>query len=131
MHDGRLVGVRLFHESLIDSGEAIFYTYLCFLTYKMSSNSWSSENDEILIDFVRNHEVIYNIKSKEYRKSQLKQNTRREYLEMEHAGVKHVLLQPGQDLKISSRFIPPGPEGAARNAEKPLSCFDLFFDECF
>lgn len=47
-------------------------------TYKMSSNSWSSEDDEILIDFVRNHEAIYNIKSKEYRKSQLKQNLWRE-----------------------------------------------------
>ncbi|XP_047023041.1 uncharacterized protein LOC124632303 [Helicoverpa zea] len=44
----------------------------------MSSNSWSSEDDEILIDFVRNHEAIYNIKSKDYRKSQLKQNWWRE-----------------------------------------------------
>ncbi|CAG4957184.1 unnamed protein product [Parnassius apollo] len=26
------------------------------------------------------------------------------------------------------RFRPPGPKGAARNAETPLSCFDLFFD---
>ncbi|CAH2102445.1 unnamed protein product [Euphydryas editha] len=45
----------------------------------MSSRSkWSSEEDEILIDFVRNHEAIYNIKSKEYRKTQLKQNWWRE-----------------------------------------------------
>ena len=45
----------------------------------MSSNSnWSSEDDETLIDFVRNHEAIYNIKSKEYRKTQLKQNWWRE-----------------------------------------------------
>lgn len=49
-----------------------------FFTYKMSSNSWSSEDDELLIDFVRNHEAIYNIKSKEYRKTQLKQNWWRE-----------------------------------------------------
>lgn len=42
----------------------------------MSSNSWSSEDDEIVIDFVRNHEA--NIKSKDYRKSQLKQNWWRE-----------------------------------------------------
>ncbi|XP_074030302.1 uncharacterized protein [Leptinotarsa decemlineata] len=44
----------------------------------MSSISWSSEDDEVLIDFVRNHEAIYNIKSKEYRKTQLNQNWWRE-----------------------------------------------------
>ncbi|XP_030031640.1 uncharacterized protein LOC115448369 [Manduca sexta] len=41
----------------------------------MSCNyKWSSEHDEILIGFVRTHEAIYNIKSKEYRKTHLKQN---------------------------------------------------------
>ncbi|XP_073952108.1 uncharacterized protein [Choristoneura fumiferana] len=45
----------------------------------MSSNcNWRSVDDEILIKFVRNHEAIYNIKSKEYRKTQLKQNLWRE-----------------------------------------------------
>ncbi|RVE51288.1 hypothetical protein evm_004092 [Chilo suppressalis] len=49
------------------------------MTSKMSSNSnWSSKDDEILISFVRNHEAIYYIKSKEYRKTQLKQNWWRE-----------------------------------------------------
>jgi hypothetical protein len=36
-------------------------------------NNWSSEQDEIVIDFVRNHEALYNVKSADYRKMQLKQ----------------------------------------------------------
>ncbi|CAH4031821.1 unnamed protein product [Pieris brassicae] len=41
----------------------------------MSGNvTWTSENDEQLIDFVKNHEALYNIKSKEYRQAQMKQN---------------------------------------------------------
>lgn len=41
----------------------------------MSGNViWTSENDEQLIDFVKNHEALYNIKSKEYRQAQMKQN---------------------------------------------------------
>ncbi|PNF26363.1 hypothetical protein B7P43_G01770 [Cryptotermes secundus] len=35
---------------------------------------WSSEDDELLIDFVKNHEMLYNVKSKYYRQAQLKQN---------------------------------------------------------
>lgn len=35
---------------------------------------WTREGDEILIDLVRNNEVIYNGKSKDYRKAHLKQN---------------------------------------------------------
>ncbi|KAL1493967.1 hypothetical protein ABEB36_009646 [Hypothenemus hampei] len=35
--------------------------------------NWSSEDDEILIDFIRNHEGLYNIKSAEYRNMQEKQ----------------------------------------------------------
>ena len=41
----------------------------------MSANViWTSESDKSLIDFVRNHEALYNVKSKDYRKAQLKQN---------------------------------------------------------
>ncbi|KAF5298136.1 hypothetical protein FQA39_LY02560 [Lamprigera yunnana] len=40
--------------------------------------SWNSEQDEILIDLVKNRELIYNVKCKEYRKGQLKQNVWRE-----------------------------------------------------
>ncbi|XP_025417215.1 uncharacterized protein LOC112688298 [Sipha flava] len=41
----------------------------------MSGNViWTSKNDEQLIDFVKNHEALYNIKSKEYRQAQMKQN---------------------------------------------------------
>ena len=36
--------------------------------------NWNSEEDEQLIDFVKNHEMLYNVKSKDYRKAQLKQN---------------------------------------------------------
>ena len=35
--------------------------------------SWTSEQDDILIDFVRSYEALYNIKSAEYRKIQVKQ----------------------------------------------------------
>ena len=35
---------------------------------------WKVEEDEILIDFVKNNESLYNVKSKEYRNTQLKQN---------------------------------------------------------
>ncbi|XP_041972447.1 uncharacterized protein LOC121728349 [Aricia agestis] len=44
---------------------------------KMCSN-WTSEEDKVLINFVRNHEIIYNVKSKDYRKTHLKQNLWRE-----------------------------------------------------
>lgn len=41
----------------------------------MSGNvTWTNENDEQSIDLVKNHEALYNIKSKEYRQAQLKQN---------------------------------------------------------
>lgn len=35
---------------------------------------WTSENNEQLIDFVKNHEALYNVKAKDYRQAQLKQN---------------------------------------------------------
>lgn len=35
---------------------------------------WTSEQDEILIDFVRSHEILYNVQCKDYRKTQLKQS---------------------------------------------------------
>ncbi|GFW68973.1 uncharacterized protein TNCV_2918711 [Trichonephila clavipes] len=42
---------------------------------KMSSNIfWIPEEDEILIDFVRNHELLYNIRHPDYRKAQAKQH---------------------------------------------------------
>ena len=28
---------------------------------------WTSEEEEVLIDFVKNHEILYNVKLKEYR----------------------------------------------------------------
>ncbi|KAK9738872.1 Alcohol dehydrogenase transcription factor Myb/SANT-like [Popillia japonica] len=37
------------------------------------NNNWCGEQDEILIDFVRNHEPLFNVKSAEYRKMELKQ----------------------------------------------------------
>ncbi|GFX43081.1 uncharacterized protein TNCV_2711251 [Trichonephila clavipes] len=41
----------------------------------MSSNIfWIPEEDEILIDFVRNHELLYNIRHPDYRKAQAKQH---------------------------------------------------------
>ncbi|GFR33724.1 uncharacterized protein TNCT_90631 [Trichonephila clavata] len=41
----------------------------------MSSNIfWTLEEDEVLIDFVRNHDVLYNIKHQDYRKTQIKQH---------------------------------------------------------
>ncbi|GFV81207.1 uncharacterized protein TNCV_4772351 [Trichonephila clavipes] len=41
----------------------------------MSSNIfWTPEEDEILIDFVRNHDVLYNIRHPDYRKGQTKQH---------------------------------------------------------
>ncbi|GFW34703.1 uncharacterized protein TNCV_953311 [Trichonephila clavipes] len=42
---------------------------------KMSFNIfWIPEEDEILIDFVRNHELLYNIRHPDYRKAQAKQH---------------------------------------------------------
>ncbi|GFY03561.1 hypothetical protein TNCV_3211981 [Trichonephila clavipes] len=42
---------------------------------KMSSNIfWIPEEDEILIDFVRNHELLYNIRHPDNRKAQAKQH---------------------------------------------------------
>ena len=43
---------------------------ICFRQKAM----WKVEEDEILIDFVKNNESLYNVKSKEYRNTQLKQN---------------------------------------------------------
>lgn len=40
---------------------------------KEQAATWSAEQDEVLIDFVRGNESLYNIKSKEYRNSQAKQ----------------------------------------------------------
>lgn len=40
---------------------------------KQQVATWSAEQDEILIDFVRTHEILYNIQLKEYRNSQSKQ----------------------------------------------------------
>ncbi|GFT98499.1 uncharacterized protein TNCV_283401 [Trichonephila clavipes] len=41
----------------------------------MSSNIfWIPEEDEILIDFVRNHDILYNIRHPDYRKVQTKQH---------------------------------------------------------
>jgi hypothetical protein len=38
----------------------------------MSGNAtWTSENDELLIDFVKDNEALYNIKYKEYRQAQM------------------------------------------------------------
>lgn len=33
---------------------------------------WTLEQDEMLIDFVKNHELLYNVKCKDYRKTQTK-----------------------------------------------------------
>lgn len=48
---------------------------LLFLHFDMTdqNNNWCGEQDEILIDFVRNHEPLFNVKSAEYRKMELKQ----------------------------------------------------------
>ncbi|GFV60211.1 uncharacterized protein TNCV_3553721 [Trichonephila clavipes] len=35
---------------------------------------WTAEEDEILIDLVRNHDVLYNIRHQNYRKTQTKQH---------------------------------------------------------
>ena len=35
---------------------------------------WRGEDDEILIDFVKNNEILFNVKCKEFRQNQLKQN---------------------------------------------------------
>lgn len=35
--------------------------------------NWSGVEDETLIDFVKNNEVLYNVKHRDYRNSQLKQ----------------------------------------------------------
>lgn len=42
----------------------------------MSGNAeiWTSEDDETLIDFVKCNEPLYNVKCKQYRQAQLKQN---------------------------------------------------------
>ncbi|XP_030754758.1 uncharacterized protein LOC115881426 [Sitophilus oryzae] len=40
--------------------------------------NWSSQQDEILIDFVRNHEALFNVKSSEHRKTKLKTSLWRE-----------------------------------------------------
>lgn len=43
--------------------------------FKISKNiNWTSEQDKILIDFVRNHKINYNIKCKNYRRIHLKQH---------------------------------------------------------
>ncbi|GFW91731.1 uncharacterized protein TNCV_4501501 [Trichonephila clavipes] len=45
------------------------------VTKKMSSNIfWTPEEDEILIDFVRNNDVLYNKIHPDYRKAQTKQH---------------------------------------------------------
>ena len=36
--------------------------------------NWTSENDKVLVDFVKNNEALYNVKCVDYRKAQLKQN---------------------------------------------------------
>lgn len=40
----------------------------------LKHTEWTSEQDEILIDFVKSHECLYNVQCKDYRKTQLKQN---------------------------------------------------------
>ncbi|XP_063585206.1 uncharacterized protein LOC134762592 [Penaeus indicus] len=56
---------------------------------------WNGEEDEILIDFVRNNEALYNVKSKEYRKTQMKQNL--------WSDVGNILQKSGNDC--SKRWI--------------------------
>jgi hypothetical protein len=55
-------------------------------------NNWSSEQDEIVIDFVRNHEAFYNVKSADYRKMQLKQKLWYEVGAILHKTGKNYLL---------------------------------------
>jgi hypothetical protein len=55
-------------------------------------NNWSSEQDEIVIDFVRNHEALYNVKSADYRKMQLKQKLWYEVGAILHKTGKNYLL---------------------------------------
>jgi hypothetical protein len=43
-------------------------------TMTQNMTCWSSEEDELLIDFVKSHEMLYNVKSKDYGQAQLKQN---------------------------------------------------------
>ena len=38
------------------------------------TTEWSNEDDEMLIDFVKVHECLYNVQLKDYRKTQMKQN---------------------------------------------------------
>lgn len=54
--------------------------------------NWSSEQDEILIDFVRSHESLYNVKSTDYRKTQLKQKLWHEIGAILHRTGKNDLL---------------------------------------
>lgn len=48
-----------------------FYSVMCS---GIKHTEWTSEQDEILIDFVRSHECLYNVQCKDYRKTQLKQS---------------------------------------------------------
>jgi hypothetical protein len=43
-------------------------------TMTQNMTCWSSEEDELVIDFGKNHEMLYNVKSKDYRQAQLKLN---------------------------------------------------------
>ncbi|KAF5302420.1 hypothetical protein FQR65_LT08508 [Abscondita terminalis] len=58
-----------------NSSPTVYYGVDVFIMCSgIKHTEWTSEQDEILIDFVRNHESLYNVQSKDYRKTQLKQS---------------------------------------------------------
>lgn len=63
--------------------------------------------------------------------SKLVQNNTRDDIYVSRNGTRWSKTCPSATRVRSQniRFRPPGPKGAARNAETPLSCFNLFFDE--
>ncbi|CAH2100862.1 unnamed protein product [Euphydryas editha] len=63
--------------------------------------------------------------------SELAQNKTRDDIYVSRNGTRWSKTCPSATRARSQniRFRPPGPKGAARNAETPLSCFELFFDE--
>ncbi|KAL1489832.1 hypothetical protein ABEB36_013764 [Hypothenemus hampei] len=90
---------------------------------------WSSEHDELLIDFVKNHECLFNIQCKDYRKTQLKQGYWKELSK---------ILVNRTDIECSKRWAyvrdyyirrrgKPGTESsgeAAKKRSKQLSFLD-------
>ncbi|KAF5270515.1 hypothetical protein FQA39_LY08393 [Lamprigera yunnana] len=63
--------------------------------------SWNSEQDNILINFVKNHELLYNVKCKGYRKGHLKQNIWREIAAVLNKTGKIYLGDTPKDISFS------------------------------